>query len=247
MKKKYYVLISIYVVLLFAITTSIFNLVIMVAKEKEVINVDNRLEEKKSIPKYITKNYYQEKDNVKININLPHSNSKEFNNKIDKIKNKYLGYIKEEENSKNNATNLDLNMTYTVNKYNDDILSFIIHTEIYTGGAHPNTYIHTITYNFKKNKEIILEEMFKNNPNYLAKISEISIQKLLKEEKIKEYFIDDYFYEALAPKKENFKNFALDNNSIIFFFERYQIAPYAAGEFTVCIDLEDLKFDTKLL
>lgn len=247
MKKRYFAYLGIYILILFLIVTTILTLAINIAKEKEVIDVNKEIEEKRELPKYVTKNIFEEKDNVTINLNLPHTNSKKFNDKIEVIKNKYLGYIKEEENSKNNDTNLDLNMTYTVNKYNDNILSFVIHTEIYLGGAHPNAYIDTVTYDFKKDKEIYLKDLFGENNTYLNKISQIAKEKLLKEEKIKMYYNKDILENGLIPIEENFKRFALDNNCIIFFFERYQVAPYVAGEFNVCIELEKLNFNSKLL
>ena len=48
----------------------------------------------------------------------------------------------------------------------------------------------------------------------------------------------DLFLEGFEPKKENFSTFALTDSSMILYFNEYQIAPYAAGNFQIEIPSE---------
>jgi len=45
----------------------------------------------------------------------------------------------------------------------------------------------------------------------------------------------DLFLEGLEAKKENFSVFNLTDESMIIYFNEYQIAPYVAGNFELAI------------
>ncbi|MCX6724297.1 MAG: RsiV family protein, partial [Candidatus Staskawiczbacteria bacterium] len=44
---------------------------------------------------------------------------------------------------------------------------------------------------------------------------------------------DEWLKEGAGPKPENFSVFLINKNNITFYFGDYQVAAYAAGDFTV--------------
>lgn len=240
MDKKIFVCV-IYSVIIILLGVSIYYMVCKISNERKTIIVNKKMSMPVKVPKFITKNIYKEEKNKKIDINIPYSNSKVFNEKIENIKNKYLNYLQV---GKNTDTKLSLIISYDVSKYSDNIISFKINTNIYLGGAHPNAYIDTITFDFNKNKELYLEDVIENN---LVEIADLCRENLLKEKILKEHYVDTIFKDGTKPVNKNFKRFLIEENCIILFFERYQIAPYVAGEFSVCLDKNKVKFNKKNL
>jgi hypothetical protein len=84
-------------------------------------------------------------------------------------------------------------------------------------------------------REITFEEII-TDEDILINISEYALTYF--ENKKLEY---DLFKEGLDPKKVNYQVFALTNNSIIFYFNEYQIAPYVAGSFEMEIPYENFE------
>ena len=240
MNKKIYI----YIAYIFAISFLLFSIVYMIGdinKEKEIVTVNKEINTLVKKQNYTTKNLYKDENNIKIDINLPYTNSKNFNEKIEIIKNNYLKLL---EVGVNTDTKYSLIISYDVFEYTEDILSFKINTSIFLGGAHPNSYIDTIVYDFNKDKEIFLEEILDNT---LEEISNLCKEKIIKENLLKDYYIESMLKDGLKPINKNFKRFAIEKNCIIFFFEKYQIAPYAAGEFSITLDKNMVKFNEKNL
>jgi len=121
---------------------------------------------------------------------------------------------------------------YIVVSNQDNLISIKFETESYTGGAHPTHLIWTKNFDIKDKKEIIYEDIFINEIvlNNIAKYS----KEYFKNKKL-EYKL---FEEGFEPKKENYQVFAITDDSLIIYFNEYQIAPYAAGNFQIKIPPE---------
>ncbi|MEG1705285.1 MAG: RsiV family protein [Clostridia bacterium] len=128
---------------------------------------------------------------------------------------------------------------FDVFKYNNYI-SFSFHIMEDFMGAHPNTVIYTINYDIKNDKIINIDLLIEMNNNILNILSKYSFESLSKNQKIKKYKLEDFLKEGTKPNKENFKNFVLTKEGIKILFERYQVAPYAYGEFSVTIPYDKL-------
>lgn len=136
---------------------------------------------------------------------------------------------------------------YTLDSYyekyaSENYLSYVFFTSMYTGGAHPNNTIHTITYDKKKDKMITISDLVNKSPHLLEFLSEESRQILRKYPSFQTpYFIEDMLLEGTSPTKENFRNFAFSKEGLILFFEQYQVAPYSEGSFRVVIPYDKIK------
>lgn len=136
---------------------------------------------------------------------------------------------------------------YTLDTYyekyaNEDYLSYVFFTSMYTGGAHPNNTITTITYDKKENKIITISDLVNKSSNLLEFLSEESRRILKKYPSFQTpYFMEDMLLEGTEPILENFRNFAFSKDGLILFFEQYQVAPYSDGSFRVVIPYDKIK------
>ena len=88
-------------------------------------------------------------------------------------------------------------------------------------------------------REIKLEDVFLERSGYLAEISRTAVKIL--EKKLGFYAKEAWIKEGAGPKEENFARFNLLPGAIIFYFEQYTVAPYAAGVQEVKIPLAQLR------
>jgi len=122
---------------------------------------------------------------------------------------------------------------------NTQYLSLVIKIYYFSGGAHGNEEIHAFNYDMLQKKKIRFKDFFESSQDALKKISEISAQDITSQLQSRGWREDDSLKEMVnqgtAPVFENFKNFNFDSHSLIIYFQRYQVAPGAAGSLTVRI------------
>lgn len=131
-----------------------------------------------------------------------------------------------------------LYIEYNSFRHNNNIVSFKFDISQYVlGMAHPNNFIVTKTYNLLENKEIELDNLFVDD-KYLTTIAQISSEELLNQ--LPED-LQDLIREGTKPEKNNYANFVLTENDLVFIFNPSQVAPYAFGSQEVKIDLNQIK------
>ncbi|MFA5369071.1 MAG: DUF3298 domain-containing protein [Candidatus Paceibacterota bacterium] len=130
-----------------------------------------------------------------------------------------------------------LNIEYLSQKYSNRLLSFKFMISEYTGGVHSNFTDATFVFDLVDNKKLSLEDLFVENVDYLKKISNIAITQF----KIANISDENWLNEGAGQKLENYKNFIVSDNSIIFYFPPYQVASYAAGEQIVEIPFSQIR------
>lgn len=119
-----------------------------------------------------------------------------------------------------------------------DTFVFLISVDF--GGAHPNHFYRTIT--FDKNENVLsLQDVLNReggNTDVLPKISELVRQKIT--EKLGENINIEMLNDGTKPDFENFKNFYIDGNFLVLLFEPYAVAPYAYSTQEAKIAFEDI-------
>ncbi len=105
-----------------------------------------------------------------------------------------------------------------------------------TGGAHPNFYFHTFTFD-ERGEEVALGDLFEPDSEYLETLSEKALASVRADlsERLGEDAAAVIFAEGLSPRPENFQNFVLSDDAFILLVPPYQAAAYAAGSFSVRI------------
>ncbi len=131
--------------------------------------------------------------------------------------------------------------TYTSGQLHTTSYAYTIYEN--TGGAHPNTYFKTFTFD-QNGKEVGIKEVIASNPNGLEELSllvsnEVTAQ--MKQRLSQDDVTGAIFAEGLAAKEENFSNFVVDGDTLVILIPPYQVAAYVMGSFEVRIKLKDIQ------
>lgn len=119
---------------------------------------------------------------------------------------------------------------------NGDILSLVLNSYIYSGGAHGSTLLDSYTVNTRTGEMYTFASLFNSSSNYKKVILD-KINKMIDKEK------DLYFEDAkktLAAKNSNYK-FYINGNMLVIYFDEYDLRPYAGGIPEFSINVKDLK------
>lgn len=105
------------------------------------------------------------------------------------------------------------------------------------GAAHPGKTTTTHTFDIRTGEKIDLESLFKGD--YLNTLSDIAIPML--RNKLGENTTQELLQEGAGPLSKNFKSFFITKTGIVFIFDQYQVASYAAGTQEILIGYDRLK------
>ncbi|MDN4606955.1 DUF3298 and DUF4163 domain-containing protein [Sporosarcina highlanderae] len=117
------------------------------------------------------------------------------------------------------------------------VLSLILIVYSFTGGAHGMTFTRALTFDTRTGKQYELEELFKENSDYVKKISDIIRVD------IKKWNIDLLEPPFKGIRKD--QDFYIADTSIVIFFQLYEITPYYWGFPYFPIPLLDLRDSIK--
>ncbi len=134
-----------------------------------------------------------------------------------------------------------LDVSCAVQGLTQNIASFkFANSAFIEGSAHPANEIHGLSYDLTNGQKIALTDVFDTSKDYLVPLSKLAIQNLKAEAPKDSLFDDDMLSRALAPKAENFSDFALTDDSMIIFPAPYSVAPAASGPQTIEIPFSEL-------
>ena len=132
-------------------------------------------------------------------------------------------------------------------------LSYVYQIYVDTGGAHPNTYYHTFTFDKKTGAKLELSDVFVANAPYLQTLSDTSRaalpQMIAKMSSVTTSEVDiEYIQSGTKPEKEAFQTFYFEGKNLVLLFPPYQVGPYVLGMITLPVPtnkLQDLKPEYK--
>ncbi len=179
----------------------------------------------------------EQKDNYSLDVVYPKISNPVINEVIKNLIQEKVDKFKEAtaEPSPNSAP-MTLFISYSVISNQDSVLSLRFASEDYTGGAHPSHLIFTKNFDLQTNSEITFDKII-ISPDALNDLSKFALE-YFKNQKL-EFKL---FEEGFEPKEDNYKTFCLSKDSVIFYFNEYQIAPYYAGDFELKVPYEVLRF-----
>jgi hypothetical protein len=129
-------------------------------------------------------------------------------------------------------TPFDFIATWEHNQLNNRYISFVIKIYYFSGGAHGNDELYAFNYDVKNRKELTIMD-FVGSLDNLQKISLIAKEQVAAELESTGWGIDSgtqtMLDEGAAPTSENYKDFGFNSDSLIVYFQKYQVAPGAAG------------------
>lgn len=112
-------------------------------------------------------------------------------------------------------------VTYNKNK----IISLLSSNYLYTGGAHPDHAQTGIVYDLNTNKKLELIDILNKTQDEIKQMFIDGFSEMIDAD------TESYFEDAkeTVAKNSDTINFYLSKDSLVFFFNPYEIAPYAAG------------------
>jgi hypothetical protein len=131
-----------------------------------------------------------------------------------------------------------LEVSYDEFAFSDSVRSTLFTVGGYSGGAHPYSYYQAFTFDLVGQRQILLVDLFQPERDPLAVISPMVQADLLVQ--MVDFGDAQWIEEGTGTNADNYQRFALTEDALIFFFDPYQVAPYAAGPFEVSIPLENL-------
>jgi len=140
----------------------------------------------------------------------------------------------------NKDSDYELNIDFETYNAPNNLVSVIFNiTEDSSTLAHPDTKIFTKVYDLSNDIEVELANIM--DGEYLEHISQISENYFRTNESYKDNVDSSIFKEGINPSAENYANFILKEDKIVFIFARYQLFSGNFGMPSVEIPYSDLK------
>lgn len=139
----------------------------------------------------------------------------------------------------NPDTPFDFIASWTPTQLNNQYLSFVLNIYYFSGGAHGITEVDAFNYDIVKKKEIAITDFLNSPQPSLKKLSELAAQQITSQIQSSGAEIDDNLKQMIQqgtqPTEDNYKNFNFSYNSLIIYFEQYQVAPGYIGPVNITL------------
>ena len=113
-----------------------------------------------------------------------------------------------------------------------EYISIVLYISYFTGGAHPNYGIKTIKYTIIF---IDIDDLIYMDKDILNKLSIYSREYFSNNDMFNDKVVFDMMIDGTKSIKDNYKYFNITSDGLIIYFNRYQIAPYYYGDYSITI------------
>lgn len=120
-----------------------------------------------------------------------------------------------------------MGITHENYQFSDDIRTVVFTSSFYTGGAHPNSGYTTFTFDTAQGTQIALADLFVNGDIPWDTISTFVQNDL--NTRLTDMTDAATIELGTGTNPDNYQRWVLTPDSLIFFFDPYQVAAYAAG------------------
>ena len=176
-------------------------------------------------------------------IQYPQSLHSPFNDAISTyISHAKQGYLAAMEKNRELASDFkgELNISFETLSHHSGNYSFVIVTDSSISGANGSTEIRSFHLNPETGKVIAIEDVFGFDLKRLETLSTMVRDRLYTDIALKDYLFPEELHINTDPTWDNYTNFALTDESIIFYFDEYELAAGAVGPPIVAIALSDI-------
>lgn len=119
-----------------------------------------------------------------------------------------------------------------------NVINYRLVEDVFTGGAHPSIQTTILRFNTQTGELITLNDVFPtlNQPQ----LQELLLKTLMKDKNV--HSLDELHQKGILDMMDMFvsNNFALKEDSIEFYYNEYDIAPYSSGTCTICVSYKDV-------
>jgi uncharacterized protein YecT (DUF1311 family) len=131
-------------------------------------------------------------------------------------------------------------LTYTVARNDEAVVSILFSYSIYTGGAHPNLAQTAFNFLMPDGARVFLPDVVGSDG--IQRVSDLAIADLTRELTGPDAMSDEtWIRTGAAPFADNFETFELLPDQIVIEFDPYAVAAYAAGPQKVRIPLAQVQ------
>lgn len=176
-------------------------------------------------------------------IQYPHSKVESFNTQIKKYIDEqldtYLIAMQENKRIGSKAPG-ELNIAFEIFPHASGSYSFVMVTGTYIGGANGYTNFHTTHLRTASGEVIEIDDLFGHDESKLIKLSSLVRDNIKKDPSLKDKILEEEMMLATEPKWSNFKEFALIEDTLVLYFDEYEIANGSAGAPIIAVPLAEL-------
>lgn len=151
----------------------------------------------------------------------------------------YIAAAKEEFHSDNIANIYQDYLTGRAERGMKDIINYRLMEETFMGGAHPSRLTTILRFNTQTGEFVSLDAVFPTVNQ--RELQNLLLHKLMTNNGV--FTIEGLNEKGYLEMSDFFvsKNFAMRADSIEFYYNEYDIAPYAYGPTTICLSYEQVK------
>lgn len=131
--------------------------------------------------------------------------------------------------------NYEVNISASPTLYKGNLLNYLLTAYHYTGGAHGITNIIYFPIDLEAKKIIKYADLFKADDD--KALTKLIIEQIKIDNETTNLNESGFWVDEIKPSK----NFGISEQGILFFYNQYEIAPYAMGPIEVLIPYSKLK------
>ena len=120
--------------------------------------------------------------------------------------------------------------------YGDSVVTFVIWQSDFILAAYPNSRIETYTFALNPTHQITLFDIFQDDTNVIYSLAPLMETYSAESD----FYAELWQYSGGQYNSQNYENFALTDDKMIFFFPAFRMGPTNAGLIQVAIPLRDL-------
>ena len=176
------------------------------------------------------------------------ANANAFNKAVSEFVSKEISAFKKENKAgldemakdAESSPGFSLDISYHTTFADKNLISLLVWTYQFTGGAHGGSSSTTFNYDLQSGRMLKLADLFQPNSNSLKVISGYCITSLTKE--LGSEGIDpEWLRNGAAPKADNYKSWNITPDGLQITFDAYQVAAYVFGPQEVIVPFSALK------
>ncbi|WP_255428629.1 polysaccharide deacetylase family protein [Sporosarcina sp. resist] len=176
-------------------------------------------------------------------IQYPQSLHSPFNEAISKYittaKQNYLTTMAENKKNGSKFTG-ELNISFETLSHYSGNYSFVLVNSSSTGGANGTTDIRSFHLNPETGETFTIADLFGRDPKNLEQLSTLAREAIYNDPLLADHVFPEEVHLQTEPIWANFDNFAITDESLILYFDEYELAAGAAGPPIIVIPVSDI-------
>lgn len=176
-------------------------------------------------------------------VQYPQSKNEDFNdNVLTYIKQAKKNYLEAIRNVKieDNKRKSELNISYETHVDKKGNYSFVLMNNQSLQGSKRLSEIESFHLNSKTGEQLNIQTVFKEDPSTLQEMTERVRKTIQQTDKLNDGLISDKMQVRTEPEWKNYENYAINEKSMVFYFERGSLKNGKAGPQIVTIPIEEM-------